>query len=73
MDIVARARRAAAILDDEVFKQAQTVIYDRSVDLFLNAGSTQDEIMEAHRIVRAQSALTDTLQSFIDDAKMLAR
>ena len=73
MDIVARARRAAAILDDEVFKQAQGVIYDRSIDLFLNAGSTQDEIMEARRAVRAQSVLTDTLQSFIDDAKMLTR
>jgi hypothetical protein len=73
MDIVARARRAAAILDDEVFKQAQGVVYDSCVDLFLNAGSTQDEIMEAHRIVRAQSKLTDALQSFIDDARMLAR
>jgi hypothetical protein len=73
MDIVTRARRAAAILDDEVFKAAQAVVYDRCVDLFLSAGSTQDEVMEAHRVVRAQSTLTDALQSFIDDAKMLAR
>lgn len=73
MDIVARARKAAAILDDAVFKEAQAVVYDSCVDLFLNPCSTQDEIMEAHRIVRAQSKLADALQSFIDDARMLTR
>jgi hypothetical protein len=73
MDTVVRARRAELLLSDEVFKAAHDVVYQRCVGVFTHPTSSQDEIMEASRIVRSLSMLTDALQSFADEAKMFDR
>jgi len=73
MDVIGRARKAELLLVDEVFKAAQDVVYENCVGVFRHPNSTQDEIMEAHRIVLAQSKMTEALQSFVDAGKMFDR
>lgn len=73
MDILVKAERAKAILQDDVFKEALDVVKEYHTGTFLNAGSSQEEIMEAHRMVRALALIQGQLQSFADTGRLLER
>lgn len=73
MDIKQRADRAKALLADPLLAEALSVIEQEQIDVFANAASTSDEIMEAHRMVRALRSLRERLAVAIVDAKMLEK
>lgn len=49
------------------------MIKQELVGVFTCPTSSQEDIMEAHRMVRAQDALRAKLQSFADEAKFAER
>lgn len=71
MDVVARAKRAQAILSDDVFLEAVNVVLEENIGIFRDANASQEDIMEAHRMVRASEALMRQLKSFVDDGRLL--
>lgn len=73
MDTHVKAARAKQILEDEVFKGALNVVLSDQIEVFSNLNSSQEEIMEAHRMVRALTLLKGQLQSFVSDSKLLER
>lgn len=73
MDTHVKAARAKQILEDEVFKDALNVVLSDQIEVFSNLNSSQEEIMEAHRMVRALTLLKGQLQSFVSDSKLLER
>jgi len=73
MDTHVKAARAKQILEDEVFKGALNVVLSDQIEVFSNLNSSQEEIMEAHRMVRALTLLKGQLQSFVNDSKLLER
>lgn len=73
MDISTKAARAQQILNDEVFKEALSVLKDDSVRVFMYPNSTDDEIMEARKAVLALSLVERQLQKFVNDWKLLER
>lgn len=73
MDELVRAKRAADILNDEVLLEAFSVVEDTQVGVFKYPNSSSEDIMEAHRMVRALGALRDQLQAFVDAGKVAAR
>lgn len=73
MDTHVKAARAKQLLEDEVFKEALDMVLSAQVGVFQYPTSSEEEIMEAHRMVRALAALKGQLQSFVDDSKLLER
>lgn len=73
MEIHVKAARAKQILEDEVFKEALDVVLSEQVGVFKHPTSSEEEIMEAHRMVRALTQLKGQFQSFVDDGKLLER
>lgn len=71
MDTHVKAARAKQILEDEVFKDALNVVLSAQVGVFQSLSSSEEEIMEAHRMVRALTLLKGQLQSFVSDSKLL--
>lgn len=73
MDTHVKAARAKQLLEDEVFKEALDMVLSAQVGVFQHPTSSEEEIMEAHRMVRALAALKGQLQSFVDGGKLLER
>ena len=73
MDTHVKAARAKQLLEDEVFKEALDMVLSAQVGVFQYPTSSEEEIMEAHRMVRALAAFKGQLQSFVDDSKLLER
>jgi len=73
MDTHVKAARAKQILEDEVFKEALNVVLSEQVGVFTYPNSSEEKIMEAHRMVRALTQLKGQLQSFVSDGKLLER
>ena len=70
MDTHVKAARAKQLLEDEVFKEALDMVLSAQVGVFQYPTSSEEEIMEAHRMVRALDALETQLVSFIVDGKI---
>lgn len=73
MDAEAKSKRAQAILNDEVYREAMDVVTSYHIGVFTNPNSSQEEIMEAHRMVRALALIEGQLGTFADDAKFQKR
>lgn len=73
MDTHVKAARAKQILEDDVFKEALNMVLSEQVGVFTHPTSSEEEIMEAHRMVRALTQLKGYLQSFVDDGKLLEK
>lgn len=65
-----RKINAERLLKDNTLREALDVIKQKAVGVFKYPTSSQDEIMEAHRMVRALDALETQLVSFIVDGKI---
>jgi len=65
-----RQLNAERILSDETLQEALNVIRQKALGVFIYPNSSQDEIMEAHRMVRTLDAFETQLQSFIMDGKI---
>ena len=71
MDVQQRAARAKALLEDPLFKGAFDVLENAQVSLFTDQVCSAEQLMEAHRMVRALRLLREQLTSFITDGKLL--
>lgn len=73
MDTHLRAARAKALLEDPLLKEAFDVLENAQVGVFTSDMCNAEQIMEAHRMVRALRLLRDHLTSVIENGKMLER
>ena len=73
MDTVAKAERAKTILADNVFIEAMNVVEEQYVVVFKYPTSSDEDIMEAARMVRALALIKGQLQSFVDNGRLLER
>ena len=73
MDTPLRATRAKALLDDPLLKEAFDVIQNAQISLFTEQVCDAEQLMEAHRMVRALRLLKDQLAAYISDGKLLER
>lgn len=70
MDKKARAQNADRLLNDDTLLEAFSVVKQRCVGVFEYHSSTPDEILEAHRDLRALDALKSALSDFVIDGKV---
>jgi len=70
MDIKQRAANARSLLANESFKQVLEEIKNDQIKVFLNIGSTNADIEEAHSVVSAIQKIEHHLQSSINDEKI---
>jgi len=68
-----KAERAKTILADNVFIEAFDMVQSQYVGVFKHPTSSDDEIMEAARMVRALALVKGQLQSFVDTGRLLER
>ena len=73
MDRKLRASQADRLLNDDVLQEALSVIKKSQIGVFTSPNSSQEDIMEASRMVRALGAIEDQLMSFVTDGKLLER
>ena len=73
MDTIVKSSKASALLSDPVLQEAFDVIKLQQVDVFKHHASSQEEIMEASRMVRALGAVEEQLKSLILNGKLLER
>lgn len=73
MDVQQRAHRAKALLEDPLLKEAFDVLENAQIGMFTTQVCDAEQLMEAHRMVRALRLLKDQLTSVIVDGKLLER
>lgn len=73
MNLIERAEAAERLLGNETLQEALRVILEAQVAVFKMPHSSQEEIMEAHRMVRALGAFEGQLTSFVSDGKLIER
>jgi|GEM_PF-1646758 hypothetical protein len=73
MDVQQRANRAKALLEDPLLKEAFDVLENAQIGMFTTQVCDAEQLMEAHRMVRALRLLKDQLNSVIVDGKLLER
>jgi hypothetical protein len=71
MDTTQRAHRAKAIIEDPLFKEAFDVLENAQLSIFTGQACDAEQLMEAHRMVRALRMLKDQLEHVITDGKLL--
>jgi hypothetical protein len=64
---------AERLLNDETLRLAFDMIQDDAVGVFRHPNASQEDIMEAHRMVRALDALRTQLEAFVADGMMAER
>lgn len=73
MDTKQRAQRAKALLEDPLLMEAFDVVESEQIGLFTDVVCSAEQLMEAHRMVRALRLVKDRLTSIVTDGKMLDR
>ena len=73
MDIATKAARVRSFLQDDVFKDLIAQQKQDQIDIFLNPGSSLDQIDEARRQVRAIEDLISGMRSVLTDAQIVER
>jgi len=73
MDKIRRAAHAKTLLDDPLLNEAFNVVQNAQVSLFTEQVCDAEQLMEAHRMVRALRLLKDQLTSYITDGALLER
>lgn len=73
MDIAQRAARAKALLEDPLLKEAFDMVHNAQVEAFTSDLCSDEQIMEAHRMVRALRLVKDHLTSVVVTGRMLEK
>jgi hypothetical protein len=68
-----RKLNAERLLNDETLRLALDMIQHDAIGVFTYPNASQEDIMEAHRMVRALDALRTKLEAFVVDGKMAER
>lgn len=73
MDTAQRAARARALLDDPLFNEAFDVVQNAQISLFTTQVCSAEQLMEAHRMVRALRLLREQFEAVVLNGKLLDR
>jgi hypothetical protein len=73
MDLATKAARVRSFLQDDVFKDLIAQQKQDQIDIFLNPGSSLDQIDEARRQVRAIEDLIGGMRRVLTDAQIVER
>lgn len=73
MDELRRAERAKALINDPLFKEAFDVLHSAQIGIFTGDLCNPEQLMEAHRMVRALHMLKQQLENVIVTGKLLER
>ena len=73
MDQIQRAQRAKQLLDDPLLKEAFVMVENEQISLFTEQVCSAEQLMEAHRMVRALRLLKDQLAAYVVEGKLLER
>ena len=73
MDLATKTARVRSFLQDDVFKDLIAQQKQDQIDIFLNPGSSLDQIDEARRQVRAIEDLISQMRSVLTDAQIVER
>ena len=73
MDLATKTARVRSFLQDDVFKDLIAQQKQDQIDIFLNPGSSLDQIDEARRQVRAIEDLISGMRSVLTDAQIVER
>jgi hypothetical protein len=73
MDELRRAERAKALINDPLFKEAFDVLHSAQIGIFTGDLCNHEQLMEAHRMVRALHMLKQQLENVIVTGKLLER
>lgn len=73
MDTTQRAQRAKALLEDPLLKEAMDVLENAQISLFTDKVCDAEQLMEAHRMIRALRLFREELTSVVTDGKLLDR
>jgi hypothetical protein len=73
MDELRRAERAKALINDPLFKEAFDVLHSAQIGIFTGDLCNSEQLMEAHRMVRALHMLKQQLENVIVTGKLLER
>lgn len=73
MDPIKRGMRAKAILEDDVFKDAFDVLEKEQIGLFTDQVCTAEQLLEAHRMVRALRLLKGQLETVMTTGRLAER
>jgi hypothetical protein len=73
MDALQRAARAKTLLDDDLLQEAFHVLENEQIGIFTGGSCDAEQIMEAHRMVRALRLLKSRLESVVTDGKLAER
>jgi hypothetical protein len=70
---LARAQRAKVIFEDPLFREVLDMLVAEQTDVFRGSTCTDAQVLEAHRMVLALSAVEARLVSFITDGKVVEK
>lgn len=70
MNKLDRAQIADSLLQNPVLQEAFNHVKQEALDVFLNDASSEEQIMEARRMVRAINSVSGRLSSFILDGAL---
>jgi hypothetical protein len=73
MDKVQRAAHAKTLLADPLLNEAFDVVQNAQISVFTDNVCDAEQLMEAHRMVRALRLLKDQLASYVTDGRLLER
>lgn len=73
MDTLRRAQHAKALIEDPLLTEALDMLEKEQISLFTEQVCSAEQLMEAHRMVRALRLLRDQLTSYVIDGKLLER
>lgn len=73
MDKLQRAAKAKALLEDPLLNEVLSMLENEQISVFTDYSCAPEQIMEAHRMVRALRAFKDRLTSVVTDGKLLER
>ena len=73
MDILVRAARVRAILDDDVFDGLINQVKQDQINVFLDPAATLDKVAEARLQVRAIEDLIGRMNDVLTEAKIFER
>lgn len=68
-----RGARALAILSDPLFTEAFDVLHHAQTQVFLDATCSDEQVLEARRMVLALEAVKAQFVSLVTDGKIAAR
>ena len=73
MDKATRAQHAEHLMNDDVLRDAISVVYQRHCDTFANKLATDDEVIAARRMAFAVKEIESQLKSFISEGKIIEK